>query len=84
MAGKYEEAPNGDAGKGAKIFKTKCSQCHSVAAGAHKQVGISHPIEHFCLRSSCAFRYDACLLLLGSSIHLVTFIFFFFLLYASL
>ena len=28
----------GDAAKGAKIFKTKCAQCHVVAAGAgHKQ-----------------------------------------------
>lgn len=28
----------GDAAKGAKIFKTKCAQCHTVAPGApHKQ-----------------------------------------------
>ena len=28
----------GDVAKGAKIFKTKCAQCHVVATGAaHKQ-----------------------------------------------
>lgn len=27
----------GDATRGAKIFKTKCSQCHVVEPGVHKQ-----------------------------------------------
>ncbi|EFN57022.1 hypothetical protein CHLNCDRAFT_30572 [Chlorella variabilis] len=34
----FAEAPAGDAAKGAKIFKTKCAQCHTVAPGeGHKQ-----------------------------------------------
>lgn len=37
----FGEAPEGDAGKGAKIFKTKCAQCHvAEKGGGHKQVMI--------------------------------------------
>ena len=36
----FAEAPAGDFDRGAKIFKTKCAQCHtSEKGGAHNQVG---------------------------------------------
>mmetsp|Transcript_11377 Transcript_11377/g.15498 ORF Transcript_11377/g.15498 Transcript_11377/m.15498 type:complete len:113 (-) Transcript_11377:174-512(-) len=34
----FADAPAGDSARGAKIFKTKCAQCHVVESGAgHKQ-----------------------------------------------
>ena len=35
----FAEAPAGNVAKGAKIFKTKCAQCHvAEKGGGHKQV----------------------------------------------
>ena len=35
----FAEAPEGNVAKGAKIFKTKCAQCHvAEKGGGHKQV----------------------------------------------
>jgi cytochrome c2 len=40
----FTEAPSGDSAKGAKIFKTKCAQCHvAEKGGGHKQVLICIP-----------------------------------------
>lgn len=40
----FTEAPAGDSAKGAKIFKTKCAQCHvAEKGGGHKQVPICIP-----------------------------------------
>ena len=30
----FADAPEGDKAKGAKIFKTKCHQCHNVDGGS--------------------------------------------------
>jgi mono/diheme cytochrome c family protein len=38
----FSEAPEGESAKGAKIFKTKCSQCHvPEKGGGHKQARVS-------------------------------------------
>lgn len=35
----FAEAPEGDAARGEKIFKTKCAQCHvAEPGGGNKQV----------------------------------------------
>ncbi|KMT00988.1 hypothetical protein BVRB_9g222500 [Beta vulgaris subsp. vulgaris] len=38
MMSSFNEAPAGNKDAGAKIFKTKCAQCHTLDIGAgHKQ-----------------------------------------------
>ena len=47
----FAEAPGGDAAAGAKIFKTKCAQCHvAEKGGGHKQG------EHILTRPSTGAR----------------------------
>ncbi len=56
----FGEAPAGDSAKGAKIFKTKCAQCHvAEKGGGHKQVGSSCPNEvSVCVGSrQCKYAY---------------------------
>jgi len=35
----FADAPEGDAAKGAKIFKTKCNQCHNAEPGSGNKQG---------------------------------------------
>lgn len=39
MSTDFSEAPAGDSKAGAKIFKTKCAQCHVIEAGAGNRQG---------------------------------------------
>lgn len=63
----FGEAPDGDSGKGAKIFKTKCAQCHvAEKGGGHKQVcsmaysliNTSQDVLVAMAPSLCAFKHD--------------------------
>lgn len=35
----YHSCTLGDSGKGASLFKTRCAQCHTLAAGEPHKVG---------------------------------------------
>ena len=46
----FSEAPDGDTAKGAKIFKTKCAQCHvAQKGGGHKQVTFTNTCSSYAL-----------------------------------
>lgn len=54
----FKEAPDGDSGKGAKIFKTKCAQCHvAEPGGGHKQVLLGLSVSNlFCFEPWLSLR----------------------------
>jgi len=41
----FADAPEGDTAKGAKIFKTKCYQCHNAEPGTGNKQACTKPAD---------------------------------------